>query len=115
MVVLAVTLRVLRSSFRARFHGKVIPYENNTNAGAAFGMSRTLGAFPGEEDAAELLRLPRVGKNKAQELTKKKSTKTGMRVERAKILLPFAAQLEEAGHDAIGDKKSVWGGSGDNR
>lgn len=41
--------------------------------------------------------------------------KTGISVERAKILLPFAAQLEEPGHDAIGDKKSVWGGTGDNR
>lgn len=44
------------SSFRARFHGKLIPYEKNPNPGAAFGMSRTLGAFPGGEDAAELLR-----------------------------------------------------------
>lgn len=57
--------------FRARFHGRAIPSGYKTNLGVVFGMSRTLGAFPGEEDAAELLRLPREGKNKAQELPKK--------------------------------------------
>lgn len=62
------------SLFGARFHGRVIPYGYRTDPGAAFGMSRTLGAISGEEDAAELLRLliPQgTGKNKAQEPTKK--------------------------------------------
>lgn len=102
-----------------RFHGRVIPYGYKANLGAAFGMRRTLGAFPGEGDAAELLRLPREHRGgeeqKARELTKEVKDKTGINVERAKILLPFAAQLEEPGRDAIGDKKSGWGGSGDNR
>lgn len=55
------------------------------------------------------------GQEQSPGADKEVKDKRGINVERAKVLLPFAAQLEEPGHDAIGDKKSVWGGTGDNR
>lgn len=48
------------------------------------------------------------GQGQSPGADKEVKDKTGIGVEGAKVLLPFAAQLEEPGHDAIGDKKSVW-------
>lgn len=82
------------------------------------------GGFWDEQDTGSVSRRGRCsraaqaaqgGEKQSPGAAKEIKDKTGIGVGRAKILLPFAAQLEEPGRDAIGDKKSVWGGRGDNR